>query len=167
MREIYPNCKKYPEVIILIDDEDSPVVEQYTWTICSSNKTTLYAKAYIKGSKPKKEIFLHRLLVGAKKGELVDHKNRNGLDNRRENLRLATKSTNGGNLKSCTGKSKYKGVYQKNDNPKRNKTWYAQIKINGKKISKGCFFFEKDAALAYNELARHYFGEFAFLNEVE
>jgi len=110
-------------------------------------------------------VILERIL-GRKleKGEQCDHINHDGLDNRRNNIRLATKQENNRNMsKSRSNKtSKYKGVYWHAD---RNK-WRARIVINEKSKSLGYFINEKEAAKAYNNAATELFGEFAKLNEV-
>lgn len=108
---------------------------------------------------------LHRLIMGAKKGEVVDHKNHDILDNRRCNLRLCTKQNNSWNmLVSEKGTSRFKGVclqYGKSDR------WTAQIHLDDKKLHIGLYASEEDAARAYNRKASELFGEFALLNDVD
>lgn len=88
----------------------------------------------------------------------IDHKNRNGLDCRRENLRAATSSQNLGNTaKKRTNTSGFKGVYW---HRKLNK-WFAQITCNGKQRHLGCFAEKEAAADAYIRAAKELFGEFA------
>lgn len=77
---------------VIIDKEDQPLVEQYKWYINTpQNARTLYVANDKLGK-------LHRFLTGAKEDEVVDHINRNGLDNRRENLRITTASMNSRNM---------------------------------------------------------------------
>jgi len=106
-----------------------------------------------------------------KKGELADHINGDKLDNRRENLRLATRSQNEMNKRKrvFTQKptsSSYKGVSWMKS---RNK-WRAVIQVNGKQKSLGTFpgtpEGEREAAKAYNKAAEIHYGEFAHLNEL-
>jgi len=93
----------------------------------------------------------------------VDHINGDNLDNRKKNLRLCTYAENNRNRKPLENKtSKYKGVGL-NKNYKI-KTWQARIVKNSKRYSLGYFKNEKEAALAYNQAAKKYFGEFAYLN---
>lgn len=106
--------------------------------------------------------YLHRLIMNAKKGEIVDHINRNTLDNRKENLRICSNMQNTWNAGSRKGLSKYKGVTY----IRRSNKWGASIGCNGKRISLGHFELERDAALAYNAKAVELFGEFACLNVV-
>jgi hypothetical protein len=101
---------------------------------------------------------LHRFLTGITEPSIdVDHKNHNTLDNRRANLRVATKSQNHANTRKLPGtSSRFKGVYFY----KRTGKWRAKIRVRGKHISLGYFNSEIDAALAYYEAAREHFGEF-------
>lgn len=109
-------------------------------------------------------IRLHRVVaerMGLKiESCLVDHKNRDKLDNRRSNLRLATNSQNGANSANADGS--YKGVSWSQGRM----LWQAYIKVNYRQESLGYFETITEAAQAYNEAAKFYFGEFAYLNEV-
>ena len=95
-------------------------------------------------------------------GEQVDHIDRNTVDNRIENLRLATNAQNCANVgkRKGTYSSEYKGVCWH----KRDKKWRAQIMVDGKQIHLGYFIDEMDAASAYDEAAMKYHGDFARLN---
>lgn len=105
------------------------------------------------------EKMLNRSLV---KGEKVDHINGNGLDCRRCNLRLATHQQNIRNSKlNSANKSGFKGAMFI-----RGK-WVAKITINAKTIFLGSFASAIDAGIAYNQAAFKYFGEFAYLNDIE
>src|SRR5678815_2653841 len=93
----------------------------------------------------------------------VDHKNGNGLDNRRENLRVCTQAENLANMRKHRGVSRYKGVTW--DSSRRR--WLAQIKNHGPNVNLGRYDSEVDAAHAYNEAALRLKGEYALLNEIE
>jgi len=96
------------------------------------------------------------------KGEMADHEKGDTLNNRRENLRLATNTENCRNQKRRnTNTSGYKGVWH----DKRRNKWLAQIKVNGKNIFLGYHDDPLDAAKAYNDAATKHFGEFARLND--
>lgn len=147
MKKIKLTQNKYA----LIDDEDFDRVNQYKWhAVRSKNKITFYAR--------RENQFLHQFILGSTG---IDHKNGNGLDNQKSNLRKATKSQNqcnrGKNKNNTTG---YKGV--KFDKP-RNK-FRARICINNKTIFLGRFDTSEQAAKAYNEAAKIHHGEFAVLN---
>jgi hypothetical protein len=109
-----------------------------------------------------KTSFLHREILDAPKGTLVDHKNGDPLDNRRANLRLATAAQNRHNRRKIKTKtaSIYIGVYFN----KQIEKWGARIGYQGKRIYLGSFKTEIDAGRAYDEAAKKYHGEFARLN---
>lgn len=109
-------------------------------------------------------IRLHRVIaerMGLKvKSCLVDHKNRDKLDNRRSNLRLADSSQNKANSANADGSHKGVSWHQ------GKMLWQAYIRVNYEHKHLGCYETVKEAAEAYNKAAMHYFGEFAHLNEV-
>ena len=105
---------------------------------------------------------MHRFIVEADDTVTVDHRDHVGTHNYRSNLRIATQSQQNANRRSFFGTSKYKGVYLRHDGKK----WVAQIKHTGKTKRLGSFATEEQAALAYNEAAKHAFGEFAYLNQL-
>lgn len=106
---------------------------------------------------------MHRLIMKAPKGIQVDHKNGDGLDNRRENLRLANRSQQRANCgrSSQPTLTRFKGV----SFHRRDKLWRARITKDGKAYSKYAKL-EVDAAKLYNEMATQHFGEFAKLNAI-
>jgi hypothetical protein len=121
----------------------------------------LYASRNVKNS----ALLMHRAVMNAKKGELVDHKDGNGLNNQKSNLRLCTNRQNLANSQKARGKSRFKGVYW---NTARGK-WQAQIGAgfrNGKLAVEylGRFENEEEAARAYDRRAFELHGEFAVLN---
>lgn len=99
-------------------------------------------------------------------GKNADHKNGNGLDNRRENLRICTKAQNARNQRRVpTEVTPYKGAHRKVY--RYRVMWEAQIKVEGRVVYLGLFGTAEEAALAYNRAALIYFGEFAKLNKVK
>jgi len=106
---------------------------------------------------------MHRMILNATKGILVDHKNHDTLDNRRVNLRLATRTQNAANKKiPSNNTSGFKGVSWH----KRNKKFRASVMLSYKEIHLGYFDDPKEGAKAYNKKAKELFGEFALLNEI-
>jgi hypothetical protein len=105
---------------------------------------------------------MHRLILGLGPGDPdVDHANHDKLDNRRRNLRLATKTQNQANTrKRHTGSSKYKGAHW----DRGYQRWHSMVCIQGKRISLGYFASEIDAARAYDAAAAHFFSAFACPN---
>jgi len=99
----------------------------------------------------------HRKILGAKKGEFVDHINRNTFDNTRDNLRIATVSENNRNT---TPRGKYKGIMYN----KANKNWRVRIHLNGKISEIGSFKKEEDAVKAWNDSVKNFHGDFSYYN---
>jgi hypothetical protein len=146
---------------IQIDPEDLPLAKSRDWREC---------QGYIRHGK-----FLqgkvvtslyHRLAIKAPEGLDVDHRNGNPLDNRKENLRLATRAQNQlnkGPRSTYAGKtpsSRYKGVHWY----KRKRKWQVQIQVKGNRHNLGYFTDELEAAKAYDRAALDLHGEFARLN---
>jgi hypothetical protein len=102
--------------------------------------------------------------MGANPGEHVDHVNGNGLDCRRENLRICSNAENRRNMRIERGVSRFKGVARCLGNKTR--IWEAYIWHENRKIGLGAYRTEEEAARAYNAAALQYHGEFACLNEI-
>lgn len=152
-------------MVALVDDEDFDRVNQFSWHHDAGRAFRNVVKTTNKIVSRKTQK-MHRFILELSDPQIkVDHKNRNALDNRKENLRIATTSQNNANKEKYLGdcSSKYKGVYYSKD---RNK-WMAYIRIDGKMKNLGRFSLEEDAALAYNRAALEAFGEFAVLNQLD
>lgn len=154
--------------VAIVDTCDADLANLRWYTISGT-----YTKYAIRNSSkllgPQKRIKMHRVILerilgrALVKGETVDHINRDGLDNRRSNLRLATKSQNAQNTPEYSrNTSGYKGVSWAKDK----KMWVAQIRAQKKTYRLGYFIDIDDAARAYNEAALKYHGEFAYQNDV-
>jgi len=153
----------------IVDAEDFDRVSEFKWHYLKVATGYAHRKQHIgykDGKRIRKNIYMHRFIIGVEDSKVhVDHINHDTLDNRKSNLRLCTHVENMRNQKNRKGgSSKYKGVYKRRDN--RVKPFTAQIQFNYKNIYLGTFATERDAAIAYNKAALHYFGEFALLNDV-
>jgi len=154
--------EKYPELIgkIIIDPEDEWIIEKYGWYLSGSKKK--YLMACFDG----KHYLLHRFMMGVTEPKvMVDHRNQNTFDFRRENLRICTNSENlcnrGKQKNNTTG---YKGVYKTKNSFKN--PYYSRITHNKKDEFLGYFPTAEAAALRWNEAAIKYHGEFACLNQL-
>ena len=153
-------------MVTVVDDKDFSRLSEFSWNfrphkgLGSGHACRTARKSE---GRSKKTVYMHREVLLVPDGQKVDHINGNGLDNRRENLRVATTRQNNQNRRKSPGtSSRFKGVNWDSERQR----WYAHIKTNGKMRSLGRYDSEEDAARAYNIAARQAFGEFAFLNEV-
>jgi len=152
--------RNHKEVVVdyaIVDDEDS-YLNQYSWC----RLTNGYARtSYFENGK-KVYVPLHRMVVSAKDGQIVDHINRNKLDCRKENLRFCTTQQNARNRNSTKNKihSEYIGVTF----CKHHKKYKSQITVNNKNILIGYYSDEVEAAKARDKKSVELFGEFAVLN---
>lgn len=143
--------------IALVDAEDySKVISADTKWRAQRSYNTWYAVRSIYPGGIETSQMMHVFIMGSKG---IDHINGNGLDNRRENLRIASLSQNKQNeQKRKNGSSQFKGVH------KHHTKWRAKITINHEIIFLGRFSEERDAAIAYDKAARKHFGEYACVN---
>lgn len=146
------------DLIAIVDIEDYERISQFKWSATRLGNGWGYYAIRRNGNTSQ---LMHRFILNLQSGDpSVDHINMDGLDNRKNNLRLATSTDQRANLRNYGGSSQYKGVYW---NKSRGK-WIAQIYKDGKHIQLGSFNVEKDAAKAYDEEAKKLFGTFARVN---
>ncbi len=141
----------------IVDDEDYEFLSQWKWHVLIG-KPHVYA---MRNSEPvdgkRHHILMHRVLNKTPKGRDTDHVNGNTLDNRKANLRNATRRQNMHNRKpNAKGTSKYKGVSWH----KQHRKWIVHIQVNKVGHHIGLFHDEKEAALAYEARAKKEFGKF-------
>lgn len=147
--------------IALIDNKDFPIIKQRKWCVQHPERKQTYAVSRING----RVIPMHRLLLKLNNPKIMsDHKDGNGLNNQRYNLRITDNQHNSMNqrLQLRPKGSKYKGVHW----DKERNYWIAQIKLNQKPIFLGRFNTQKEAAKAYNKKALELFKDFARLNDI-
>lgn len=156
--------------VALVDDRDYVRLARYEWYASGytlrSGLVKWRAVRNIRRPDGKKRLqYMHREIMGAPPGVDVDHKRGDGLDNRRRNLRLATRSQNNQNQRNGRRhkSSRFKGVSWDG----RDGRWHAYITPpGGRRKSLGYFGGEAAAARAYDEAARRLFGEFAAPNSL-
>lgn len=154
--------------VTLVDDSDYEQLKKFKWHVYK-NGDRYYATTNIKTDGIYSAVKMHRLILGLTDTKiLIDHRNRDGLNNQRYNLRVATYSQNGANRAAKkNGASKYLGVYQCSKKTKsKNIYWVAHIRFNKKGYYLGVFKTEQEAALVYNDKAKEFHGEFANLNAI-
>lgn len=143
-----------------IDTADLETVDSFTntWYARWSESSGRY---YIACWRDGKQTSLHRLILSAHPGQVVDHIDNNPFNNRRSNIRLATHSQNARNRVGVPrSSSKYKGVTFHRNTGK----WQAQIRADGHYQYIGLFDDPASAARAYDDKAVELFGEFAKTN---
>ncbi len=144
-------------MFVQVDDSDYELVSQYNWW-AEKHSDVYYARANINGHR----VYMHRLILKPPDNMETDHRNGNGLDNRRCNIRIASSSENKCNRgKRSDNISGYKGVYfhHRGTSP-----WRAYIKLHGKINVIGYFPSPEEAARAYDRVAKELHGRFANLN---
>lgn len=152
--------------VSLVDDADFVWLSQWKW--CATKRKLKYLECwYAVRNKSTKDgckggpVYMHREIAATIGIPQVDHRDGDGLNNQRNNLRPATQTQNNGNQrKVLVRSSRFKGVVW---NKKRQK-WYAQVQLNGAQRYLGCFTVEEEAAKVYDTAAQEVFGQFAKLN---
>ena len=155
---------------VLLDDEDYDrvVAAETKWHIQKDGRREVfYVRRPTYENGKQKAIHLHRFIMDAPKGKVVDHINGDGRDNRKENLRICTNAENTRNRNvPPRGTTGYYGVHHKR---KDTKQYHAYIKDpkrqrRSTRITAGNYFTAEEAAMEYDKLAKEYHGEFATLN---
>jgi hypothetical protein len=140
--------------VALVDEEDCGLVKGYRW-----HATNGYARANYQGT----SVLMHRLIMRAQTGQMIDHVNGQRADNRRCNLRFCTRAENTRNRKRPVNNSSgFSGVHRE----AYSGLWRARIQFNNKKINLGNFETPELAHAAYMRAAKEYFGAFAPLKEL-
>lgn len=163
MKKLDVSTSNFPNTICLIDDDDYQWAKYFKW---SAEKR--YKGFYVVRNQSGHIVRLHRQIMRARAHEDVDHKDNNGLNNTKDNLRLCSDIQNQQNrVKMIIGKSgsKYKGVFfrKRRSDGKRGRC-FAAITINRARFYLGTFDTDIEAAKEYDSKALYYFKEFARLN---
>lgn len=132
------------QLLFFTESENADIVTELSWAKHADG----YAATNVDG----KTVSAHRILAGAKQGDIVDHANGIKVDNRKINLRICNKSQNAYNSKiRKNNKSGHMGVYLRKDTHK----WSAEIKNNNKKICLGCYDTKEEAIKARKKSRRN------------
>lgn len=149
-----------------MDDEDYEYLSQFQWHAHPASgvkSRRFYAVRVVQKNYVKHNILMHRVILNCPGS--IDHRDHDGLNNQRSNIRPCTRSQNLANsVRQVRGSSKWVGVYQEKSQKNRVKKWRAAIQKDKKVISIGYFKHEHNAATAYNFVSDELFGEFAFFN---
>lgn len=139
----------------IIDDQDKDLISPYTWHAACLHGYW-YAMSSTSGNN--KPLYMHRVILMPPPNVLIDHRNGNGLDNRRHNLRLCNHQENARNAKlSSNNSSGMAGVHWHIHQQR----WIARITVDYKKIQLGSFKDLDEAIAARKAAELEYFGEFA------
>lgn len=136
----------------MVDDEHHRYLSQFKWHAHGKGNTR-YARRVDYSTGKKRNVFMHRIVIGAKDGEIVDHVNHNGLDNQKANLRIVSNGQNIRNSERTKGQTGYYGVWSF-----RGK-YRAVIYINRKSVHIGVFDTAEEAAKAYDQKSIELFND--------
>lgn len=149
--------------VLIVDEDDLPLIEPYTWHVTTPRSMSIYARSWKRIGGKKICVLMHRLLLNAPRNVQVDHRDNNGLNNSRSNLRFCTNGQNAANRHNLTtNTSGYKGVTYH----RQARRWQAAIKVDGRNHYLGLFREPELAALAYDRAAVEIHGDFAHINGV-
>lgn len=163
---------QWSEQICLVDDDDFIRFNPFNWYLNANGYIVTDVTKYKREEIGSVKIRLHRLIMCAPKGKDVDHINGNKLDNRKENLRICTRSENLANKETGWDKKQIalKGVFVRktSKNKKNGKTYelkrpfFSAISINGKNKYLGSFCTPQEAHQAYKNASIALLGTFSF-----
>lgn len=152
MKQIALSGPKSQGHFAIVDDEDYPRLSDWAWHLGHGGYAVRAGK------------MMHRVIMNAPKGMVVDHGNHNRLDNRKCNLRIVTLEENNKNKQAYGSSSRFKGV-TKNESLNR-VLWSVRIRSPKKNLYLGSYRTEIEAARIYNVAAEHFYGKHAYLNPV-
>lgn len=160
-KEIYLTRGK----VAIVDDEDYERLKQYHWRALVTPHSTYANRSVLHGRRRRRGekscVLMHREIMNCQPGEEVDHKDGNGLNNQKSNLRKCTSSQNKANRRrEKDNRSGYKGVCWHSLSGK----WMARVGVNNKSVYLGLYTTAEEAAKARDKAALEHFGEFARLN---
>jgi hypothetical protein len=147
----------------IVDDKDFAWLNQWKWQYGGNGYAVRdQYLGKIGGTYRHKTVLMHREILDAPSGTEVDHANRNKLDNRRDNLRLATRSQNRANIQSARRKnSELPTGITYNPSPRTKQPFMARVAKDGRSYFLGNFYTVDEASQAYKLKKKQLFGEFA------
>ena len=157
--------------VAVVDDRDFDRIAKWKWFAVKQGSSWYAKRATWKPGRIYRgdvvHVLMHHAVLGVRRSIHVDHRDGNGLDNRRSNLRVATQAQNSRNRRKLCGDrttSRYKGVSRGVHTINWKKPWRAELTLNRSRKYLGYFATEIGAALAYDAAAHRYFGKFAAPN---
>lgn len=152
----------------LVDDEDYEKLSKHKWTLLLQKNSRKYAYRQVgKLGVDRRNIRMHRVIMNAAEDTEVDHRDGNGLNNQKSNLRICSHQNNMRNMNRVVNKSGYKGVRVHPERLEKGRRAYQSTIWDGSKsVSLGYYETPLEAATAYNNKALELFGEFARLNPI-
>lgn len=145
-----------------VSDGDYAELARYAWQYLKNDRKGYAVRQERRADGSRAMVYMHRQIMGAEAGELVDHEDGDGLNNQRENLRIATFVQNGANRPAPERAIPYRGVYA--NKPGRALPFRTTIKAFQRSYELGAYPTQEAAARAYDRAALHFFGPFARLN---
>jgi hypothetical protein len=147
--------------IIHLQDGASTIIDTADYHLVSNRRWCKDNEGYVSSSWPRPAVRMHAVILGTPKGTRTDHKDHDGLNNRRSNMRLASAAQNAANMETPQhNTSGFKGVSWHKSRGK----WRAYAKKDRRQIYLGYFINLEDAARAYDTKAIELWGPFAKLN---
>lgn len=149
--------------VALVDDDEFEELSKFKWFGHREHNATYVWRHQYNGTRKYGKVKMHRQVMKTNDDMIIDHRDRNGLNNQKSNLRICSC---GENLMNATIRSDNASGFKGVSYHKKNKRWRATINKDGKQKSLGCYATPEAAAVAYNSAALELFGEFARPNVI-
>lgn len=144
--------------VAIVDDEDYDRLAAFSWIAKPAEQVADRWYAY--RTEAGRTVYMHREIADAAPGEIVDHRDNDGLNNRRRNLRVCSRGQNNTNRRCMPPSSGFRGVQRQ----AHGQFYRARVEVDGLVIRVTGQLTAEQAARAYDAIAREFQGEFALLN---